>query len=113
MREPRTSGRGLAREIGVDKDTLSAWRQGKSRPRPYQLPKLAEALGIDLKELEPDSAIPSPQVVAATAPDVLGLLDELARLSDVAQALTKVGEGAPDIAKALRQAKRLRRALGR
>lgn len=110
MREPRSSGRQLAREIGVNKDTLSAWRQGKSQPRAYQLPKLAEALGIRVEDLEHDGAATSPQGPAT--PDLLALLDVLARLSDVGPAVTRVGDAAPDIVEALREAKRLRRTLG-
>jgi transcriptional regulator with XRE-family HTH domain len=110
MREPRTSGRQLARELGVDKDTLSAWRQGKSHPRAYQLPKLAEALGIGVEDLTPARAAAVTQASAGT-PDLLKLLDDLARLSEAAHAVATVGEIAPDLTTALHEAKRLRREL--
>jgi transcriptional regulator with XRE-family HTH domain len=108
MREPRTSGRRLALEIGVDKDTFSAWRRGKSTPRAYQLGRLAEALEVSVDSLMPADAPTS----ARGSPDLLSLLDELSRLSEVARAVAKAGEAAPDIARALREAKRLRKRLG-
>jgi transcriptional regulator with XRE-family HTH domain len=42
----------LAEAIGVDRTTISRWESGKSRPQPWQRPKLAELLHLTLGELE-------------------------------------------------------------
>jgi transcriptional regulator with XRE-family HTH domain len=36
----------LARQMGVSTNTIQAWEKG-ANPRPRQLPKLAEAFGVD------------------------------------------------------------------
>jgi transcriptional regulator with XRE-family HTH domain len=41
----------LAGLLGVRQQTVSRWEQGISRPRPAQLAKLAETLGLDVAEL--------------------------------------------------------------
>ena len=45
------NGAALARQLGVDKATVSAWRRRIARPTVSQLPRLADILRIDLAEL--------------------------------------------------------------
>lgn len=44
----------LALEIGVFQSTVSAWEQGKSKPQPKNLKKIAEACGCTVKEILED-----------------------------------------------------------
>lgn len=111
-REPRTSGRQLAREIGVSKNTLSDWRLGRRQPRRHNLPALAQALGVGATDLGP-GRVPATPTGATEVPDVIGLLDELVRLSPITHALSEVGGAVADLNKALDDAKRLRRDLDR
>lgn len=109
MREPQTSGRRLARDIGVNKNTLSAWRRGR-QPRPYQLPKLAAALGVTVEDLrsEPTGA-PNRE---RTPPDLLGLLDQLVHLSeDAVTALAQIGDVTPEMTAVLERTRQLREQL--
>lgn len=42
----------LARRLGVSKPTVWAWEQGKARPVPGRFAPLAEALGVELSDLQ-------------------------------------------------------------
>lgn len=52
------SQRDLARETGVNTDTISGIETGQHEPRPSTLRKLAEGLGIEVRDLFMDSALP-------------------------------------------------------
>lgn len=41
----------LAREVGVERSTVTKWETGTSFPRATLLPKLAEVLGCTIDEL--------------------------------------------------------------
>lgn len=45
----------LANRIGVSRRTLARWESGKTKPRPNHLAALADALGRDIDEIEPNS----------------------------------------------------------
>jgi transcriptional regulator with XRE-family HTH domain len=42
----------LARRLGVSKPTVWAWEQGKARPVPGRFAPIAEALGVEVSELQ-------------------------------------------------------------
>ena len=67
----------LAEKIGVTKNTISNWEQGKSRPDINLLPALCQALGITVYELL-DMEDPSPVYTAAEKK----LLHQYRQLSD-------------------------------
>jgi transcriptional regulator with XRE-family HTH domain len=58
------SQRDLARETGVNTDTISGIETGQHEPRPSTLRKLAEGLGIEVRDLFMEPALPK-----AEAPD--------------------------------------------
>jgi transcriptional regulator with XRE-family HTH domain len=52
------SQRDLARETGVNTDTISGIETGQHEPRPSTLRKLAEGLGIEVRDLFMEPALP-------------------------------------------------------
>ena len=52
------SQRDLARETGVNTDTISGLETGQHEPRPSTLRKLAEGLGIEVRDLFMEPALP-------------------------------------------------------
>ena len=42
---------GLAEHLGVDRTTVARWEAGRAEPQPWQRPKIAEAFGLSLCEL--------------------------------------------------------------
>lgn len=42
---------GLARQLGVNQQTVSKWEQAKAVPRPQRIRQLAEVLRVDLSDL--------------------------------------------------------------
>ncbi|MGP3947167.1 helix-turn-helix transcriptional regulator [Streptomyces sp. 7N604] len=46
------SQEGLAHALGVDRTTVGRWESGKTMPQPPLRPQLAEALQVDLAELD-------------------------------------------------------------
>ncbi|QTE00474.1 helix-turn-helix transcriptional regulator [Streptomyces cyanogenus] len=84
----RRKARGLTQEgfafaVGVDRRTVGRWERGRSKPRPYQRPKVAEVLQIDLDELDallgPAEALPEPQGVVSKAHRGSGDTEEMIR----------------------------------
>jgi transcriptional regulator with XRE-family HTH domain len=65
------SQRDLARETGVNTDTISGIETGQHEPRPSTLRKLAEGLGIEVRDLFMEAALPK-----APAPSTPGQLKE-------------------------------------
>ena len=61
------SQRDLARETGVNTDTISGIETGAHEPRPSTLRKLAEGLGIEVRDLFAEPALPK-----ASAPSTPG-----------------------------------------
>jgi len=51
IKERGMSQRFVAKQVGVNENTLRNWIQGKSFPRLDQAVKLAEVLDVDIKEL--------------------------------------------------------------
>jgi DNA-binding XRE family transcriptional regulator len=42
----------LARLVGVEPTTVGRWERGETSPQPWCRPKLADALGVSLEELD-------------------------------------------------------------
>jgi transcriptional regulator with XRE-family HTH domain len=50
-RQQRLTQKELASRVGVSYQTIAQWEKGTLQPRREHIPKLAEALGIDAKQL--------------------------------------------------------------
>ncbi|MFJ3775193.1 helix-turn-helix transcriptional regulator [Streptomyces sp. NPDC090075] len=74
---------GFAFAVGVDRRTVGRWETGKSKPQPPQRPKVAEALQVDLEELDallaPVKALPRPEGSEASDDQGPGDPDEMIR----------------------------------
>lgn len=46
------SQEGLAARLGVDRSTVARWEAGETTPQPCQRPRLADAFGLSLNELD-------------------------------------------------------------
>lgn len=57
----------LARRLAVSKPTVWAWEQGKARPIDSRLPALAEALGVQISELQATAVDTGTDAVLARA----------------------------------------------
>lgn len=61
---------GLARQIGVDPDTVRKWETGAQQPRRRMARKIAKALGVDVEELwrpPGDTEVPAGGAAGETA----------------------------------------------
>jgi transcriptional regulator with XRE-family HTH domain len=95
------SQRDLARETGVNTDTISGIETGQHEPRPSTLRKLAEGLGIEVRDLFMEPALPKAEA-PETGHTLTNFLDErcghsyLALDRDEIQALFDQLEGTED-----------------
>lgn len=78
-----TSDMELARQAGVHYDTLMNWFSGRTTPRPFEVRKVGEVLGIGYGELlaayegRPAPAVPLEQAVADLIAEIrIALVDE-------------------------------------
>jgi transcriptional regulator with XRE-family HTH domain len=63
------SQRDLARETGVNTDTISGIETGQHEPRPSTMRKLAEGLGIEVRDLFIEPALPKAPAREAGQPE--------------------------------------------
>jgi transcriptional regulator with XRE-family HTH domain len=63
------SQRDLARETGVNTDTISGIETGQHEPRPSTMRKLAEGLGIEVRDLFMEPALPKAPAREAGQPE--------------------------------------------
>ena len=85
------SQRDLARETGVNPDTISGIETEQHEPRPSTLRKLAEGLGLEVRDFFAEPALPK-----AEAPREAGQLDH-----DLAAMLSQALENARKVAQPL------------
>jgi len=71
------SQRDLARETGVNTDTISGIETGAHEPRPSTLRKLAEGLGIEVRDLFMEPALPKAEAPMPGLEDIPETLDSL------------------------------------
>jgi len=76
--------RGLARELGVQQQTVSKWEQAKAVPKPERIRRLAEVLRVDLSDLMRYAGyLPSAQPTEAQAEEPFHvLLGQVSRLTN-------------------------------
>lgn len=66
----------LARALGVEVTTVGRWERGETSPQPSSRPKLADALGISLEELDHMLAEGQPVEVVVASDEVDGPADD-------------------------------------
>lgn len=62
--------KGLAEKAGMHEMTIQFYEYGTRRPKPEQLPKLAEALGVDVAFLQP-AVTDTPMALCALVYDLI------------------------------------------
>jgi transcriptional regulator with XRE-family HTH domain len=72
------SQRDLARETGVNTDTISGIETGQHEPRPSTLRKLAEGLGVEVRDLFAEPVLPKAEA-PETGPSLLDKALDAAR----------------------------------
>jgi transcriptional regulator with XRE-family HTH domain len=73
------SQRDLARETGVNTDTISGVETGQHEPRPSTLRKLAEGLGIEVRDLFAEPVLPKVEAPRGAGPSLLDKAQDAAR----------------------------------
>jgi transcriptional regulator with XRE-family HTH domain len=114
LREERTlrgwSQRDLARETGVNTDTISGIETGQHEPRPSTLRKLAQGLGIEVRDLFAEPVLPKAEApapgrrkevaaqAAERAEELVGQVAEQAEelIGQVAEEAAEAASGAGD-----------------
>jgi transcriptional regulator with XRE-family HTH domain len=94
------SQRDLARETGVNPDTISGIETEQHEPRPSTLRKLAEGLGLEVRDFFAEPTVPLGEA-PATGPSLLDKARDAARRDEEkvsrAVARTFASEGVPQI----------------
>jgi transcriptional regulator with XRE-family HTH domain len=73
------SQRDLARETGVNADTISGIETGQHEPRPSTLRRLTEGLGIEVRDLFAEPALPKAEAPLPGRPSIIDLAWDAAR----------------------------------
>lgn len=63
--DPPKTKAALARDLGVDRATVTRWERGKRMPQPSDWPKIEEVTGVTAAELAAFRAVVRPQHEAA------------------------------------------------
>jgi transcriptional regulator with XRE-family HTH domain len=73
------SQRDLSRETGVNADTISGIETGQHEPRPSTLRRLTEGLGIEVRDLFAEPALPKAEAPVTGRPSIIDLAWDAAR----------------------------------